>query len=226
MNCEKCGSPLLPTDTVCSNCGTPVRTSSPGQPATGANRFRQVEAEYFRLRGQLASGRLTQEQFEAALQPLMFQDEQGRYWMIGVESGKWHVFDGKTWAAKDPPVAVLSTAPLPQISPPIHPSDPGMPLAKPNRARLNVLRGAANMAMIEFGREGATLGRATSNSLVVNDAQVSRLHARIDYDGATWTARDLNSRNGTYVNGRRITAQALQNGDQITVGITVLTFQT
>lgn len=222
MNCVKCGNPLAPTDTVCPNCGTP----RPLAPPSPSEKFKQVESEYFRLRGQFASGRLTQEQFEAALQPLMFQDEQGHYWMIGVESGKWHVFDGKQWVAKEPPVAVLSTAPLPTVMPPVPASNPALPLATPNRARLAVLRGSANMATIEFGREGATIGRATSNALVVNDAQVSRLHARIDLDGTTWTVRDLNSRNGTYVNGKRVTAQALQNGDQVSVGITILTFQT
>lgn len=48
------------------------------------DQFRQIEEEFFRLKGQLSAGRLTQQQFDAALKQLMIQDAQGRYWMIGV----------------------------------------------------------------------------------------------------------------------------------------------
>ncbi len=76
-------------------------------------RFQQVEREYFRLKGQLAAGRITQEQFEAELQKLMLQDAQGRHWMLGVETGKWYLNDGEKWVQAEPPLA--SAAP---VSPP------------------------------------------------------------------------------------------------------------
>ncbi len=53
------------------------------------NRFQQAEDRYFLLKGQRATGRITREQFNAALKELMIQDAQGRWWMIGVDSGKW-----------------------------------------------------------------------------------------------------------------------------------------
>lgn len=68
-------------------------------------RFQQVEDQYYRLRGQLVAGRLTRDQFEAALQNLVFEDSQGRRWMLGTDSGEWHVNAGNGWVRADPPGA-------------------------------------------------------------------------------------------------------------------------
>ncbi len=65
--------------------------------------FRQAEDEYLRLKGQLAAGRITREQFDAALKQLMIPDAQGRHWMIGPDSGKWYVHDGQNWVEAQPP---------------------------------------------------------------------------------------------------------------------------
>ncbi len=66
------------------------------------NQFENAEAQYYRLRGQLAAGRITKDEFEAALKALMFQDLQGRHWMIGADSGTWYVYDGKQWTEASP----------------------------------------------------------------------------------------------------------------------------
>ena len=64
----------------------------------------------------------------------------------------------------------------------------------------------------------------------VNDTQVSRQHAKVTaVRGATPTATeyiliDLDSRNGTFLNGRRIRRETLDNGDKITIGETILRF--
>lgn len=77
------------------------------------NQFTIVEDEYFRLKGQFATGRLTREQFETALQALMFTDAQGRYWMIGADSGKWFVHDGTNWVEQNPtPTPSAPAAPI------------------------------------------------------------------------------------------------------------------
>ena len=65
-------------------------------------RFTQIENEYFRLKGLLAAGRMNRQQFEEALKPLVFQDEQGRRWMLGVDDAKWYVHDGRSWVQADP----------------------------------------------------------------------------------------------------------------------------
>ncbi len=74
------------------------------------DQFDKTEAEYFRLRGQLAAKRMSKQQFEAALKQLVFQDVQGRSWMLGADSGKWYMHNGKTWVEADP-YAPLHDAP-------------------------------------------------------------------------------------------------------------------
>lgn len=69
------------------------------------------------------------------------------------------------------------------------------------------------------------IGRAPSATLVVADAQVSRLHARIDMSDGVLSVRDLDSRNGTFVNARPIQGPvALHDGDEIDVGTTRIVF--
>lgn len=68
------------------------------------DQFKKTEDEYLRLRGQLDVGRITQMQFEAALKDLMVLDTQGRYWMIGADTGKWYVNDGQSWVEANPVV--------------------------------------------------------------------------------------------------------------------------
>jgi pSer/pThr/pTyr-binding forkhead associated (FHA) protein len=70
-----------------------------------------------------------------------------------------------------------------------------------------------------------TIGRAPSATLIVPDAQVSRLHARIDLQGGVLSVRDLDSRNGTLVNARPIDEPLrLEDGDEIDVGTTRIVF--
>jgi pSer/pThr/pTyr-binding forkhead associated (FHA) protein len=70
-----------------------------------------------------------------------------------------------------------------------------------------------------------TIGRAPSATLMVPDAQVSRLHARIDLHGGVPSVRDLDSRNGTLLNARPIEGPApLHDGDEIDVGTTRIVF--
>ncbi len=71
-----------------------------------------------------------------------------------------------------------------------------------------------------------TIGREECDILLLQDDQVSRRHARIEQRGAMWTLYDLDSSNGTFVNGTRLRApHVLQPGDVIRVGLTNLTVQ-
>jgi pSer/pThr/pTyr-binding forkhead associated (FHA) protein len=70
-----------------------------------------------------------------------------------------------------------------------------------------------------------TIGRAPTATLVIPDARVSRLHARIDLTDGTLSIRDLDSRNGTLVNARPLDGAAgLRDGDEIDVGTTRITY--
>ncbi len=64
-----------------------------------------------------------------------------------------------------------------------------------------------------------TIGRGPGNAIVVHDPLVSVLHARLSRLGAgRWRVEDLNSTNGTFVNGVRVRAQEVALGDVVTVG--------
>ena len=70
-----------------------------------------------------------------------------------------------------------------------------------------------------------TIGRAPNATLVIPDAQVSRLHARIDSNDGSLSIRDLDSRNGTLLNARLLDGTApLHDGDEIDVGTTRIVF--
>ena len=70
------------------------------------------------------------------------------------------------------------------------------------------------------------LGRSPRCDIVIPDRRVSRRHAEIRWDGKAATLHDLNSANGTFLNGRRVTApRTLQDGDEITVAGITFTFR-
>ena len=64
-----------------------------------------------------------------------------------------------------------------------------------------------------------TIGRSPEATLVLSDAQVSRMHARIDQVDGTLLLRDLQSRNGTFLNARLLEdAEPIAVGDEIDLG--------
>jgi hypothetical protein len=63
-----------------------------------------------------------------------------------------------------------------------------------------------------------TVGRGLNNDVILEDARVSRHHAELRYKTRRFWVSDLGSTNGTFVNGERVTEQALRNGDTISLG--------
>jgi hypothetical protein len=72
-------------------------------------------------------------------------------------------------------------------------------------------------------RPPVEIGRSKDAGVAVNDPEVSRQHARLSsYDGVVYV-EDLRSRNGTFLNGRRVTEVIeVREGDEIDVGTTRL----
>ena len=64
-----------------------------------------------------------------------------------------------------------------------------------------------------------TIGREADNGIVINDAEVSRKHTQLVYQGGKFIVTDLGSTNGTFINSKRLTEQhILQPGEIISLG--------
>ena len=76
-----------------------------------------------------------------------------------------------------------------------------------------------------LAEQAIILGRSEKCNVYIADPHASRRHAQIAWDGETATLSDLDSANGTFLNGRRITApETLRDGDEIAVASAVFTF--
>ncbi len=71
-----------------------------------------------------------------------------------------------------------------------------------------------------------TIGREEGNALRLNDERVSRYHAKIQLEDADVIITDLDSTNGTRVNGAAVQIRRLRAGDQISIGRTMLLYGT
>ncbi len=71
-----------------------------------------------------------------------------------------------------------------------------------------------------------TIGRDPENDVYLQDTEVSRFHLRIKQRGKLFIMEDLESKNGSYVNGEKILNSIIQNGDKILIGETELLFVT
>lgn len=90
---------------------------------------------------------------------------------------------------------------------------------------LNVIQGPDKGRRFELpDHEPQQIGRS-SESLPLSDTTISRRHAELTPDRGQWFIRDLESANGTYVNGKKIASPTLlRSGDQIRTGATLLVF--
>ncbi len=70
-----------------------------------------------------------------------------------------------------------------------------------------------------------SIGRDKESTMQVVDVEVSRNHAEIRLLNTSFVLIDLQSTNGTFVNGQRVQEHTLQNFDQIKIGSTILLFQ-
>ncbi|MGV0604358.1 FHA domain-containing protein [Mycobacterium lehmannii] len=80
--------------------------------------------------------------------------------------------------------------------------------------------------LVPLSGQRVTLGKASTNAVSLeHDETVSRLHAVLENLGFAWSIRDLGSRNGTYLNGERISAErVLRSGDEVRLGKSRLVF--
>jgi hypothetical protein len=116
--------------------------------------------------------------------------------------------------APPPPTAAASGAPVAASSPAPAPSArTSATLSVPGLAEEVVLEG-----------ERVVLGRRKNCDVCLQDANASREHAVLEPEGTGWSLVDLESTNGTLVNGERVSRLRLRDGDVITVGVTEMVF--
>jgi transcriptional regulator with GAF, ATPase, and Fis domain len=90
--------------------------------------------------------------------------------------------------------------------------------------RLAFVAGPLKDSAVELGDAEVSIGRDSSNSVRVADALLSRRHCVARREGAGFRLFDLESLNGTFVNGRPVREHALAHGDEISIGESRIVF--
>jgi len=91
-------------------------------------------------------------------------------------------------------------------------------------ATLQIRQGPGAGAVFVLDADVVSCGRDGGNEIALDGATVSRKHADFYRQGAGYTVSDLDSLNGTYVNGERVKTAALATGDELRIGRYRLTF--
>jgi hypothetical protein len=109
-------------------------------------------------------------------------------------------------------VAAASPFPAPTAAPPMPPpqSAPTEVVSRPapgdaRASRLVITSGAREGVEIPLGNEPLTIGRSSESDLVIRDDYTSTHHARLMLWKNEWAIQDLDSTNGTFLDGRRVT---------------------
>ncbi len=91
-------------------------------------------------------------------------------------------------------------------------------------AELDAVTGPLKGTSIQLAEAEVTIGREPSNAISLLDVGVSRRHCIIVRGGGQFKIQDLNSRNGTFVNGVPVTERVLASGDEIKIGGSLFVF--
>jgi len=93
------------------------------------------------------------------------------------------------------------------------------------RAKLVVMTGPRKGEEFAITQARSTIGRGEDSTITINDPSMSRHHAELVYGAAEFRVRDLDSSNGTLLNGSVVEEYAIRNGDKLTMGETIVRFQ-
>ena len=89
----------------------------------------------------------------------------------------------------------------------------------PSQFQLIMRSGPTPGAAFTLEGDQLTIGRDSTNEIVINDAEVSRRHARLTFQGGKYVLEDLGSTNGTFVNGQRLAGpRVLKAGEVVSFG--------
>ena len=93
------------------------------------------------------------------------------------------------------------------------------------RAKLVVMTGAQKGQEFSIMQARTVIGRGEDSHVMITDPSMSRHHAELVYGAAEFRVRDLESSNGTLLNGSAVEEYAVRNDDKLTMGETILRFQ-
>jgi FHA domain-containing protein len=96
---------------------------------------------------------------------------------------------------------------------------------RPRAPKASIEMREGDRSDVSLGPEPLLIGRDHENDIVLDDPRVSRKHAEIRLRLGRYTLYDLQSTNGTYVNGRRVAEVVLNDGDRISVAGRELLFR-
>jgi hypothetical protein len=68
-----------------------------------ANQFREAEATFALLRAKFKEKKISPQEFADSLKQLRIKDDEGRFWVIGAQSGMWYAFENGEWIEAKPP---------------------------------------------------------------------------------------------------------------------------
>jgi len=88
---------------------------------------------------------------------------------------------------------------------------------KPRAPKATIEVKTGDRSSVQLGPEPLLIGRDQQNDVVLDDTRVSRKHAEVRLRLGRYTLYDLQSTNGTYVNGRRVAEVVLNDGDRISI---------
>jgi pSer/pThr/pTyr-binding forkhead associated (FHA) protein len=94
-----------------------------------------------------------------------------------------------------------------------------------SNTRLAIYKGTQLDLAFPVTESATTIGRDDGNPIQLPDPQVSKRHAVIRVNGTVWTIEDLDSTNGTTVNGAGVKRTVLKNGDRIRIGPFEMVFE-
>ena len=93
-------------------------------------------------------------------------------------------------------------------------------------SQLRILEGESTGSIYAINKSNNTIGRHSSNTIVIRDKQISTKHAEINFIEGRYWINDLNSKNGVIVNGREISGKAcLFDGSLIKLGTSIIRFE-
>jgi hypothetical protein len=118
-------------------------------------------------------------------------------------------------AAPAPPAPRPAAAPAAQQRPPAAPTSEGA------ATRLVITKGAKAGLEMPLGDGPLTIGRSQESNLVIRDDYTSTHHARLMLWNGRWVVQDLDSTNGTFLAGERVTVPTpVPTGTTVTIGQT------